>query len=175
MSEVYKYEPIVPGQPDPYKPILPYDETINIKLNSTPPETTNMVLGSQITSFAKQFALQAAGSYTGFPQVLSINTTQKTGGVYLSNWASLPIDKLSNNKSIGFQYTDFRSKIAYANKLPPRFDGTSAAFRGSWVAGAYAAASASPRNSGTRRGSATARRGCRRVASRVGSTRRRRT
>lgn len=109
-----------------------------------PAESTNIDISSQIKSFAGQFAVQALGSYSGFPQVLSIDTNKGAGGVYYSKFATLPLDKLSDQKTIGFQYTDFRAKVAHANNLPPRFDGASAGLRKSYVAIAYAAASASP-------------------------------
>ena len=116
-------------------------------ITTIPYESTNATIGSQITSFAKQFAVQALAGYSGFPQVVSIDTNKETGGAYISKYAALPLDKLSSgytDYSVGFQHTDFRAKIAYTNKLAPRFDGTSAGIRKSYVAIGYAVASASP-------------------------------
>ena len=57
-----------------------------------PAESTNADISSQIKSFAGQFAAQALGSYTGFPQVISIDTNKGPGGVYYSKFATLPLD-----------------------------------------------------------------------------------
>jgi hypothetical protein len=116
----------------------------NVSTNLTAP------FGQQLGNFASQLAVQTLGSYTGYPQVITINTNKNEGGSYFSKYATLPAGELSvglgdpTSSWPEFQYTDFRAKIAYTNLLAKRFDGISALTRKAWIGGIYAAASASP-------------------------------
>lgn len=102
------------------------------------------------------FAFNAASSFTGIPQISQIaNNSFAKQDSLSATYSTLPLDKLYAPQFI--QLSDFRSRINVdrSTDLKPidkvaafittrRLDGASALARGSYVAGAYAAASVTP-------------------------------
>jgi hypothetical protein len=106
-------------------------------------QTTNIQLGSLIQN-AVGFSTNLLGSQTGIPQVAQIGNSvvDLAGGSRPTNQYSVS-ELGSYNDIAGVKYPDFRSRKGYNPPLV-RLDGVAAAFRGSVIAGVYAAASATP-------------------------------
>lgn len=115
---------------------------------------SEIVSNTNLDSFDKRagnvlanLGVQTLGSYTGYPQVISLTTNKTKTGAYISSYATLAYDDLNTKLADGmqFEHTDFRAKIAYKNDgAGLRLDGASAATRRSVIGGLYAAASATP-------------------------------
>ena len=102
------------------------------------------VIGSAVLSAASGFGIPQV-SQAGQSTIQAIGTG-KNSPIAMPQYATLTLDQLK--PLVGVLYSDFRSRRILENggktagKL--RLDGTSAAFRGSFKAGAYAALAASP-------------------------------
>ena len=120
----------------------------DIIILSTTGSSTNITseYGGSSNDFFKQLTVQALGSQTGYPQIITLNTNKQATGYHVSKYATLSFDQLNTKTIAGtdfsFRITDFRAKIPYIHLLPKRFDGASALLRGGWIGGIYAAATA---------------------------------
>ena len=94
-------------------------------------------VGSLITNKGLGFAGSLVGSFTGIPQISQIAGANGSGG---SVW-QVANPKLVQEVAKFIKYNDYRSE---KDLLFRRIDGTSAATRGSKLAGMYAAASITP-------------------------------
>ncbi len=96
-------------------------------------QLTTRILGSSL------------GSQTGFPHIISLDTNRTSTGAYISRYITSHDYNASLDQNIPIDISsDSRSNYDYAYLTARRFDGASAALRGSVVAGMYAAASATP-------------------------------
>ena len=106
--------------------------------------TTNIQL-EDIGQQALGLGANAIASLAGIPQVAQVGQSFLSLTNVSDIRSQFAVAAVGNNRPLpGVQYPDFRSRKGYGNPLQVRLDGGSAALRGSFKAGALAAASASP-------------------------------